>query len=201
MTRILLTLASLSLVLLTAAVVVGLSIGNLYDQPTEATLHWATVHRLTGTAAALAVVFVESIVVTYFIGTSRWCKEVVETYRLDPTPVLECNRLKRRAFAAAVLGMLTVVGVIALGAAADPATGQPNTAAWTDFHLIGAMGGTMFVAWTYYIAWQTIWLNHAIIAGLVADVARIRRDRGLDGGEPDQAGEAGIAGPNTPNRL
>ena len=38
---------------------------------------------LTGTSAALAVVFVHSIAVTYFIGTSRWCKEVTETYQLD----------------------------------------------------------------------------------------------------------------------
>ena len=43
----------------------------------------ATIHRLTGMAAALGVVFVESVVVTYFIGTSRWCKEVSETYQLD----------------------------------------------------------------------------------------------------------------------
>ena len=34
-----------------------------------------------------SVVLVESVVVTYFIGTSRWCKEVVETYRLDPAAV------------------------------------------------------------------------------------------------------------------
>ena len=97
----------------------------------------ATVHRLTGIAAALGVVFVESVVVTYFIGTSRWCKEVAETYRLDAAPVRESNRLKRRAFAVALVGMLTVVGVIALGAAADPATGRPNTQAWTNFHLVG----------------------------------------------------------------
>jgi hypothetical protein len=180
MTRIFLTLASVSLILMTAAMVVGFSIGNLYDRPTDVTLRWAMVHRLTGTAAALAVVFVESVVVTYFIGTSRWCKEVVETYRFDRRPVLASNRLKRRAFAVALLGMLTIVGVIAMGAAADPATGRPNTAAWTNYHLCGAIGGMMFIAWTYFVAWQAIWLNHAIIAGIVADVARVRQERGLE---------------------
>ena len=59
--------------------------GDLYarPEPTRETLQWATMHRLTGLAAALAVVFVESVVVTYFIGTSRWCKEVVETYQFE----------------------------------------------------------------------------------------------------------------------
>ena len=137
MTRILLTLAILSLVLLVAALTMGLSVGDLYHAPGADTLRMATVHRLTGIAAALGVVFVESVVVTYFIGTSRWCKEVTETYHLDPNRVRQSNRLKRRAFAVALVGMLTVVGVIALGAAADPATGRPNTQAWTNYHLAG----------------------------------------------------------------
>ena len=104
MTRILLTLAILSLVLLVAALTMGLSVGDLYHAPGADTLRMATVHRLTGIAAALGVVFVESVVVTYFIGTSRWCKEVTETYRLDPNRVRQSNRLKRRAFAVARSG-------------------------------------------------------------------------------------------------
>jgi membrane associated rhomboid family serine protease len=133
---------------------------------------------LTGLAAALAVVFVESVVVTYFIGTSRWCKEVVETYSLDPAPARASSRLKRRAFAVALAGMLTVVAVIALGAAADPATRRPNTQAWTDYHLAGAFAGVALIAWTYYAAWQTIAANQAIIEQILVEVSRIRRERG-----------------------
>ena len=180
MTRILATLSLLSLVLLAAALVIGLSIGNLYQEPDADTLHMATVHRLTGTAAALAVVFVESVIVTYFIGTSRWCKEVAETYRLDAAPVRESNRLKRRAFAVALAGMLTVVGIIALGAAADPATGRANTQSWTYFHLAAAFAGLGLVLWTYFAAWQYVWLNNAIIQQIVAEVGEIRRQRGLE---------------------
>jgi uncharacterized membrane protein YciS (DUF1049 family) len=180
MTRILTTLASLSLALLAAVFVVGLLIGNLYDRPSDMTLRWATVHRLTGTAAALMVVLVESIVVTYFIGTSRWCKEVVATYRLNPEPVLASNRLKRRAFAVAVSGMIVMVGVIALGAANDPATGRPSAAAWNDYHLLGAIVGTMFIAGSYVFAWKVVWRHQAIIDQIVADVAEIRRQRGLE---------------------
>ena len=180
MTRILFTLATLSLILLAAALLVGLSIGDLYHNPSADTLHWATVHRLTGIAAALAVVLVESVIVTYFIGTSRWCKEVVETYSLDPAPVRTSNRLKRGAFAVALSGMLMIVVVIALGAAADPATGRPNTQAWTNFHLAGAFAGVALIAWTYFAGGQYIAANQAIIQQILDEVARIRRERGLE---------------------
>jgi hypothetical protein len=187
MTRIFLTLASLSIILLVAAMMMGLSMGDLYQQPmpSRETLHWATLHRLTGVAAALMVVFVESVVATYFIGTSRWCKEVVETYQLDPAIIRSSNKLKRRTFPWALLGMLTVVGIISLGAAADPgALFGPNAKAWTNWHLIGAFSGIGLVAWTYLVSWNNILANHAIITGLVAQVARLRKDRGLDA-EPD----------------
>ncbi|HVT29306.1 MAG TPA: hypothetical protein VHE81_14920 [Lacipirellulaceae bacterium] len=187
MTRIFLTLASLSLVLLLAAMVIGLSTGDLYakPQPSRETLRTATVHRLTGIAAALGVVFVESIVVTYFIGTSRWCKEVVETYRFDPAPVAESNRLKRRTFPWALAGMFAVIGIVALGGAADPgATLRLDSEAWVQWHLAGAILGIIFIAWTYFVSWNNILANHAIIQRLVADVARRRDERqGLqDGG-------------------
>jgi hypothetical protein len=146
-------------------------------------IRWSTVHRLTGVAAALTVVFVESVIVTYFIGTSRWCREVVETYKLDPLAVRASNRLKRRTFPWALIGMLTVVGVIALGAAADPATGRPDTKSWADWHLVAALSGIVLIAWTYIVAWNNIVANHAIIEQLMSEVGRIRRDRGLEPSE------------------
>jgi len=182
MIRIFFTLATLSIALLVVALVLGLSMGDLYasPEPTNETLHWARIHRLTGVAAALMVVFVESIAVTYFIGTSRWCKEVVETYQFDPAPVAASNRLKRRTFPWALAGMLTVVGVISLGAAADPATLRPHTQQWADWHLWGAVLGIVFVAWTYVIEWNNIVANHEIIEGIVNQVRAVRRDQGLD---------------------
>ncbi|MBW8883863.1 MAG: hypothetical protein JF612_03605, partial [Planctomycetia bacterium] len=42
-----------------------------------------TLHMLLGAAAALVTLLVNSITVTYFIGTSRWCKEVCEAYGLS----------------------------------------------------------------------------------------------------------------------
>jgi len=183
MTRILLTLGLLSLFVMGAALWLGLAIGNLYAEPSLQTLRLATVHRLSGTAAALVVVFVECIVVTYFIGTSRWCREVVETYRLDPAPAKASQRIKRRAFPLALAGMLVVVAVAALGAASDPATGRPGTHDWATIHLVAAVAGFVFIAWTYYMAWNYVASNHTIIKQIVAEVARVRRERGLDSGE------------------
>jgi hypothetical protein len=132
-------------------------------------------------------VFVESVVVIYFIGTSRWCKEVVETYKLDPAAVQASNRLKRRTFPWSLTGMLAVVVVIALGAAADPATGrldpatgQLETHVWTPWHLGGSFLGITLIGWTYVVAWKNIAANHVIIEQIVAEVARIRRERGMD---------------------
>ena len=61
-------------------------------------LQAATVHRLMGVATAMVVVLVNSIAVTYFIGTGRWCKEVVETYRLDSDLVRRSSAFKRGPF-------------------------------------------------------------------------------------------------------
>jgi len=177
MTRILPTLASVSLFLLLMAATFGFVLGDVYIQPrppaTQTLMRW---HFLTGLAAALAVVLVESIIVTYFIGTSRWCREVVETYHFDTVAVQASNRLKRRTFPWALAGMLAAVGIIALGGASDPATG-PNTRGWANWHFAGALSGMVLIAWTYVASWNNVVANQAIINKLVADVARTRRER------------------------
>lgn len=181
MARIFPILAMLSLGLFAAALVLGLSIGDLYAKPpVEATLRWRGIHMLTGTSAALAVVLVHSIAVTYFVGTSRWCKEVTETYRLDPQCLHCSNLLKRQAFPWCVLGMLTVVAVGALGAASDPGTGRLDTASWTQVHLLGAFVGLAVIGWTYYRVWLSIVDNQAVIEQIVQKVQAIRQERGLE---------------------
>ncbi|MGI9428832.1 MAG: hypothetical protein ACR2NM_09260 [Bythopirellula sp.] len=181
MSRIFPSLAVASLGLFLASVVMGLSVGDLYAvPPSEDTIRWRGVHMLTGASAALAVVFVHSIAVTYFIGTSRWCKEVTETYQLDAQLLRKSTRLKRNTFPWSLLGMLGVVGVAALGAASDPGTGRAETAWWATIHLWTAFLGMAFIAWTYYRAWLNIVANQVVIQLIVDAVAAIRRERGLD---------------------
>jgi hypothetical protein len=179
-TRIFTTLAWFALVLMAAALVLGLSIEDLHANHSPDMLRWATVHRLTGLGTALAVVLVNSIVVTYFVGTSRWCKEVCQTYHLDVSLIRRSTSLKRRTFPWAVMGMLTVVGVVALGGAADPSTGLPHTENWVTPHLLGALGGLLVVAWIFVVEWQNIRANHAVIAEVLEQVRKIRLERGLE---------------------
>jgi uncharacterized membrane protein len=179
MTRIFTTLALFAFAFAAVTMIIGLSI-DLYNNPTLDDKQWAQVHRLAGVGAGIAIVFVSSIVMTYFIGTSRWCKEVAETYSLDPQFVRRSTALKRRAFPWASGTMLTAVAMVALGGAADPGTMRPNTESWVIPHLIGAIVGMAFVAWAFFIQWQYIAANHEVIDEVMAEVHKIRSERGLE---------------------
>jgi hypothetical protein len=188
MTRIFPSLAAASLGLFLVAVVFGLMIGDLYSQPDEAVLNTRGVHMLLGTSAAIAVVFVFSIAVTYFVGTSRWCKEVTETYLLDSAPLVRSTKLKRKTFPLCVVGMLTMVAVAALGAASDPGTGRSNTAEMANVHLAGAFIGLAIVAFIYFRVWLNMAENQLAIQEIVDSVREIRIEKGLDV-EPASAAE------------
>ena len=148
----------------------------------------ALVHILLGVTAALVAVLVNSICVTYFVGTSRWIREVVETYRFSDDWIARADRLKRRTFPWAVVGMLTAVGIIALGAAAHPGTARAGTAWWVTPHLIGALVGTTLIGVSFYIQANNIQTNYQIIQQIVQLVQKVRRERGLDD-QPDASSE------------
>src|SRR5437764_921455 len=78
------------------------------------------IHMLLGVAAALVTVLVNSITITYFIGTSRWCKEVCQTYSIASDLAEKSTRLKRSTFPWALAGIVAVIAIVVLGAAADP---------------------------------------------------------------------------------
>ena len=184
MARIFLTLALLSVALVATTLVLGLSIGDLHNVEDTEAYRLFRVHFLFGLAAALSVVFVNSVAVTYFIGTSRWCKEVVETYGLDARLAAESAQLKRHTFFWSVIGMLSIVGVIALGAASDPATGRPGTADWAIYHLAGAIAGVAVVVFSYTVAWHNLAANREVIRQILDQVRAIRTERGLEVAEP-----------------
>ncbi len=186
MIRIFTTLALLAAAVLLVTLMLGLYVGDLHDPALRSNpdlpriLNLAIIHKMLGLASALVVVFVNSIVVTYFIGTSRWCKEVVETYSLDPELLRRSTILKRRTFPWAVLAMLTAVAISALGAAADPGRGQPGTENWVYPHLIGAILGIAFIVWTFCIEASRIRAHHEVITDILSEVKRIRQERGLE---------------------
>ena len=172
--------AMFAVALMLATALLGLWIGDLHGQTDRAVLIWGTVHRLSGVFAALMVVLVNSMAVTYFIGTGRWCREVVETYGLSAALTQRAKAIKRAAFPGSVIGMLAVVGIVALGGAADPATGRPGTQNWVTPHLVGAMALAALIAWCFQSQLPRIRRQQALIEEVLDQVRVIRRDRGLD---------------------
>ena len=180
MERVFFRVATFAVALLVATAGLGLWLGDLHGQTDPHVLRWGTVHRLSGVLAALLVVLVNSMAVTYFIGTGRWCREVVETYGLAPAYIERSRMLKRRAFPFAVLGMLAVVVIVALGGAADPASGRPGTQDWVTPHLVGALALVAAIAWLFQAQVPTIRRQHELIEEVLGDVRAVRKARGLD---------------------
>ncbi|MFM8378791.1 MAG: hypothetical protein ACKOB1_05630 [Planctomycetia bacterium] len=180
MERVFFRVATFAVALLVATAGLGLWLGDLHGQTDPQVLRWGTVHRLSGVLAALLVVLVNSMAVTYFIGTGRWCREVVETYALDPAYIERSRVLKRRAFPFAILGMLAVVAIVALGGAADPASGRPGTQDWVTPHLVGALALVAAIAWLFQAQVPTIRRQHELIEEVLGDVRAVRKARGLD---------------------
>jgi hypothetical protein len=186
MNRIFTPLASIAVLLMLATLAMGLflrsgDIRDPYDQRAQTLATW---HRQTGVAAGLFVVLVNSIVVTYFVGTSRWCREVVETYSLDVELIRRSNRLKRSTFPYALASILAIVGLVALGGAADPAARVRlpplGDLTWTNIHFAAACLALCFIAYASFIQSHNIRENHTIINDVMAEVGRIRKERGLD---------------------
>jgi len=180
MDRVFSRVALLAVALMAATAGLGIWLGDLHGQTDPAVLRWGTVHRLSGVLAALLVVLVNSMAVTYFIGTGRWCREVVEAYGLDGSYIERSRRLKRSAFPFAMLGMLAVVTIVALGGAADPASGRPGTQQWVTPHLIGGIGLAAAIAWCFQAQLPQIRLQHVLIEEVMTEVRNSRRRRGLD---------------------
>lgn len=163
---------------------------TLAPQRKKVSLHW-----LFGLSAALVTVLVNSVTVTYFIGTSRWCKEVCDAYSLDQSLADRCARLKRRTFPWALCGILTVLGIVALGAAAEPGNSLvKNSGAWVNFHLLGALLGVAVIGASFFVQAGSLSANYTLVQDVMNAVRHVRSDRGLDtDSAPDGAAHGGRA--------
>lgn len=144
-----------------------------------------TLHMMLGAAAALVTVLVNSITVTYFIGTSRWCKEVCEAYQLSPELAQRSARLKRSTFPWALAGILAVICMVGLGAAADPSGANwSRSAEFVLPHYLAAMIGIAIVMAAFWIQISRIAENYGVIEEILAEVERIRSMNSLPIEEP-----------------
>lgn len=138
-----------------------------------------TIHFQLGLATALAVTLINSLSVTYLIGTSRWVKEVCDAYELDNKYVNESKKIKRSTFPWSIMGVLSILAIIAFGAASDPGTGMTTTASWVSTHLMVAMAGTAVIVIAIFVQASNLQVNADIINQVVDDVRREREARGL----------------------
>jgi hypothetical protein len=84
---------------------------------------WYGLHFLLGLTGTMTTLLVHSVVFTYFLGTTRWVKEVVAVYRMPEWVYAQAVRNKRRTFPFELWGMVLVGAVAWLGAAADTRRG------------------------------------------------------------------------------
>lgn len=189
MNRIFLPLAVLTWLLMAATLASGLALRvfDIRDPKDLDAQYWATVHRLLGITIGLAVVLVHSIVVTYFIGTTRWCREVVEAYSLSFDTLRRSNQLKRQTFPHALVGMAAIIGIASLGAAADPVAAlrlqPPGGVSWTELHLAAACLGLALIAYGFVVEWRNILGQQQVINEVLAEVERRQSQQAADAGE------------------
>jgi len=143
-----------------------------------------TIHFYLGVASSLLAMLVSSITITYFVGTCRWCREVVETYQLPSEFAERSAALKRRTFPWAVLAMLMIIGIAALGGLSDPSTpvSQQNPglpAAMVMWHYAAAIVGLVLVAWSFWVQQTRIAEHYVVIQQILDEVHRVRKERGL----------------------
>lgn len=140
-----------------------------------------TLHMLLGATAALAVLLVNSITITYFVGTSRWCKEVCETYGLSTELAGASTLLKRGTFPWTLAGVFSVIILVGLGAAADPSGANwARSAQFVMPHYLMAMLAIVVVIISFWVQMNRIAENYGVIERILAEVERVRAERGLE---------------------
>jgi hypothetical protein len=183
--RIFLTLSIIANGALATTLVLGWRIGDPASMApgARAAVTW---HMLTALAAALLVLLVHAVALTYFMGTGRWLEETSTAYRLGSEPRTANIRLKYRVIPGMLACMVLVVLTGAFGAMADPAANVPRpSAASTHFALaLVTLLANLFVSW---VEQRAIAQNGALVDAVVGRVGEIRRERGLD--PPHAAGQ------------
>lgn len=183
--RIFLTLAVLANICVIAAFTLGLQVGDPLanggvDPAVNARIG---THMLIGLAALTSVTLVHALLFTYFMGTGRWLEETSTAYSLGNDYYHASKKLKYGMLPGILLVFAMVMLTGCLGAIADPATAVSlaSTTGISDsmLHFTAAIVTwlvNLLVNFTQYIR---IAQNSAVVEQVLADVRRIRMDRGL----------------------
>ena len=138
-------------------------------------------HFLFLVATALVAMLVCSITITYFIGTSRWCKEVIEAYALDTELAAKSTVYKRQAFPWALTGIVAVLLLAALGGAANPNVRlTTEILRWNIVYGIAGIALTLLVGICFWKQSHFLTKNHVVIQSILNRVQQIRNQRELN---------------------
>ncbi len=180
MTRIFLTLASASTLLMLAVFVLGLSIDDPKQLESQSLVSWHLMLALTGLVFAALV---HALVLTYFMGTGRWMEDVAKAYQLDEHWRAESSRLKYRVLPAMTLCLLLLILTVGFGAAADPASrfGSAEIGGWPIHRLHLGIAIVMVVV-NFLVnlqEFQALERNGQLINEVTGKVREIRVAKGL----------------------
>ena len=185
MKRIFLTLAVLANIVLLITFGLGWQIGDttlLNGRDPEVNQRIGN-HLLLGLGALTSATMVHALILTYFMGTGRWIEETSQAYRLSGEWYRQNQRTKYGILPGIFISFLGLVVTGALGAVADPAraVSLEKTLGIHDSTLhFGAAVCTwivnLIVNMTQYFA---ITKNSTIVEGVLAEVRRIRIEKGL----------------------
>ncbi|HUG67422.1 MAG TPA: hypothetical protein VMM76_06705 [Pirellulaceae bacterium] len=134
-------------------------------------------HFWIGIIATLVTLLVNSISVTYFIGTNRWCREVVDAFSLDQELAKRSQHLKRKAFPWSLIAISLILVIAGLGAASDPVRLNPNAADWVAYHWGLAMLGIAVIGGCLLAQVALIGENYELIKEILAAAEQERERR------------------------
>jgi tellurite resistance protein TehA-like permease len=175
MAQILLRLAAFNFLSLLAAFGFGVlswARGGLKDTT-------VTSYELHLYVALFAVIFnlgLHCLIFIYFLGTGRWVKEVALAYRLPDEPLPKLTReLKRQTFPPALFAMLVPIAA----AAAGMANIHQSVSFAAYLHAGFAILTLLINVWALRIEYRNVQTNAGVIDRVMAEVDRIRAEKGL----------------------
>lgn len=182
MTRIFLTLAFFGTLLTGLTFFLGLGIDDPRVSDPQVQKAVST-HMLAGLGALVFSALVHAITFTYFIGTGRWIEETSRAYQLPDDLYRENQSVKYRLLPGIFVAFTMLVMTGALGAMADPAAGA-HYAEWigmssATIHLLFATVTVCLNLAVNIQEFRSIDRNGEIVASVMAEVVRIRTERGL----------------------
>jgi hypothetical protein len=177
-----LALTVIGTLVLLVALVLGFEIGDPRSVA-PLTRKLLSYHLLVSVAALIFAALVHAVLLTYFMGTSRWLEEARQAYKFDTRWSEENRQLKYRTIPVMAVCLLLLIANIPFGAmAADsaqwvlPVVGSVSP---SRVHLAFSLLTIVINLAVNAMEYRAIRRNGELITDVLGEVRRIREARGL----------------------